>query len=238
LIKRKKGYFGMKKATIILGLCLGLIIMITGCGSKGNNTRTDLRLGVAALTALADAHITDYLDLLKYLAATPEVQSADWQLMKDLLAKQAQTRIAALVYFILPDGSSYTPDQGKTSQNLSDRDYFPKLMAGNAVVGTLLVGKISAINSYLVAVPVIKDGKVIGGLGTTPYLDKLSQTLVQEIGLDGNRIFYALDGTGAVALSSDTSQLMAPNPDLARDVEWQTSPLTGWRFALGYPAGK
>jgi C4-dicarboxylate-specific signal transduction histidine kinase len=228
----------MKKSAIILGLCLGLIIMVTGCGSKDNNTRTDLRINVSALTALADAHINDYLDLLKYLAATPEVQSADWQLMKDLLAKQAQTRIAALVYFILPDGSSYTPDHGKTSQNLSDRDYFPKLMAGNVVVGTLLVGKISDIKSYLVAVPVMKDGKVIGGLGTTPYLDKLSQTLVQEMGLDGSRIFYALDSFGSVALSSDTSMLMSQNPDLVRDVEWQTSTLTGWRFALGYSAGK
>jgi C4-dicarboxylate-specific signal transduction histidine kinase len=228
----------MKKAAVILGLCLGLIIMVTGCSSKDENTRTGLRIEVSALTALADGHINDYLDLLKYLAATPEVQSADWQLMKDLLAKQAQTRIAALVYFILPDGSSYTPDQGKTSQNLSDRDYFPKLMAGNTVVGTLLVGKISAIKSYLVAVPVIKDGKVIGGLGTTPYLDKLSQTLGQEMGLDGSRIFYALDSTGDVALSSDTSQLMAQNPDLVRDVEWQTSTLTSWRFALGYSAGK
>jgi C4-dicarboxylate-specific signal transduction histidine kinase len=235
----KKGDFGVKKsAIIILGLCLALVLTVTGCGAKDDGARTDLRMGVSALTALADAHVTDYLDLLKDLAVTPEVRSADWQQMKDLLARQAQTRIAALIWFVLPDGSAYTADLGKTSQSLADRDYFSKLMAGNTVVGTLLVGKISGIKSYLVAVPVIKDGKVVGGLGTTPYLDQLSQILSHEIGLAGSRIFYALDGTGAVALSSDASQIMAQNIKLADNVERQTSPITGWRFALGYPAGE
>jgi C4-dicarboxylate-specific signal transduction histidine kinase len=225
----------MKKSAILWGVCLALILTLTGCGTNEDNNRTDLRIGVSALTSLADAHITDYVDLLEELAAAPEVQSADWQQMKDLLARQAQKRIAALVYFFLPDGSAYTSEQGKTSQNLADREYFPKIMAGNRVVGTILVGKISNIKSYLVAVPVIKEGKVVGGLGTTPYLEQLSRTLSQEMGLDSSRVFYALDNTGTVALSSDTTQLAAEKPELAEKVEWQTSRLTGWRFALGYP---
>lgn len=238
LFGKKKGDFCMKKLALIWGICLALILTLTGCGAKEDSTRTDLRIGVAALTALADSHVTDYLELLEDLATRPEVQSADWQQMKDLLAKPAQSRIGALIFFMLPDGSSYTSDQGKTAQNLSDRDYFPELMAGNTVVGTILVGKISGIKSYIVAVPVKKDGKVVGGLGTTPYLEKLSQTLSQEIGLDGNRVFYAVDTTGTVALSSETSLLTVQNPELAKDVEWQTSTLTGWHFALGYPTGK
>jgi C4-dicarboxylate-specific signal transduction histidine kinase len=225
----------MKKIAAILGLCFALILTVTGCGTKGDSNQTDLRMGVSALVSLADNHVTSYLDLLENLAATPEVQSADWEQMKDSLAKPAKSRIAALVFFFLPDGSSYTSDQGKTAQNLSDRDYFPKLMAGNSVVGTVLVGKISGIKSYLVAVPVIKDGKVVGGLGTTPYLEKLSQTLTKEMGLDSSRVFYALDANGELALSSDTALLTAQNPALANNVVWQTSPLTSWRFALGTP---
>jgi C4-dicarboxylate-specific signal transduction histidine kinase len=227
----------MKKLAIILGLCLTVILTVTGCGVKEDN-QADLRMEVSALTALADNHTVDYLDLLQYLAATPEVQSADWEQMKDVISKQTQTRIAARVWFVLPDGSAYYPDQGKAAQGLSDRDYFPKLMAGNTVIGSTLVGKISGVKSYLVAVPVKKDGKVVGGLGTTPYLDELSQTLSKEMGLDSSRVFYALDGNGAVALSSDPSQIMADKPDLARNVVWQTSTLTGWRFALGTPDGK
>jgi hypothetical protein len=111
-------------------------------------------------------------------------------------------------------------------------------MSGNTVIGTLLVGRVRGVRSYLVAVPVIRDGKVIGGLGTTPYLEELSRTLSQEMGLDGARVFYALDSTGAVALSSDKSQLMVEKPELSRDVVWKTSSLTGWRFAIGYAAGK
>jgi hypothetical protein len=226
----------VKNITVISVFCLAAILIMSGCGAKDD--KADLRMEAAALTALADNHIVDYLDLLQNLATTPEVQSGDWEQMKDLLDRPSRTRIAALIFFILPDGTSYTPVQGKTNQNLSDRDYFAKLMAGNNVVGTTLVGKISSVKSYLVAVPVIKDGKVIGALGTTPYLDKLSQTLIQEMALESSRIFYALDAGGAVALSSDISQIMAEKPVLSQNVVWQTSQLTGWRFAMGYLTGK
>jgi C4-dicarboxylate-specific signal transduction histidine kinase len=226
----------VKKLAIILGLCLVLIFTSAGCGSSGGSDRTDLKIGVSALTALADAHITDYVDSLQELAARAEVQSADWPQMNGVLARQTQTRIAASIYFMLPDGTAYIPDQDKPASNLSDRDYFPKVMAGNTVVGTLVVGRVSNTKSYVVAVPVKRDGKVVGALGTTPYLDKLSQTLVQEIGLDSSRVFYALDGNGAVALSSDTANVTAEKPVLSEDVEWKTSTLTGWRFALGFPS--
>jgi hypothetical protein len=225
----------MKKWVIILGLCLVLVFSVVGC-SSGNSDRTDLKMGVAALTALAEAHITDYVELLQELATRVEVQSADWPKMRDLLARQSQSRIAASVYFILPDGSGYIPAQEKAVNNLSDRDYFSKVMAGNTVVGTLVVGRVSSANSYVVAVPIKRDGKVVGALGTTPYLDKMSQTLSQDLGIDSSRVFYALDSSGTVALSSDTAQIMAEKPVLSDNVEWKTSSLTGWRFALGYPA--
>jgi C4-dicarboxylate-specific signal transduction histidine kinase len=224
----------MKKVAIIWGLCLSLVFMVAGC-SSGNSDRTDLKIGVSALTALADAYVTDYVELLQELATRMEVQSADWPQMRDLLSRQSQTRIAASVYFILPDGSGFMPAQEKAVSNLSDRDYFPKVMAGTTVVGTLVVGRVSSANSYVVAVPIKRDGKVVGALGTTPYLDKMSQTLSQEIGMNSSRVFYALDNSGKVALSSDISQIMAEKPVLSQDVEWKTSSLTGWRFALGYP---
>lgn len=225
----------MKKVSLIAGVCLVLLLIVMGCGEKGDSDRTDLRMGVSALTALADDHITDCIDSLQDLAVMQEVQSADWQQMADLMTKNAaKTGNTAIVWFALPDGSYYTVAQGKVGQNLSDRDYFPKLMAGNTVTGALVVSKSTGKKSVVVAVPVMKQGKVIGGLGTSIFLDDLSNSLSQKLGLPGDRVFYALDGTGAVALSSDTSLIMAQNPDLAKNVEWQTSLLTGWRFALGY----
>ena len=231
----EKGVTGMKKLAVFMGLCLVLVFTVTGC-SSGTSDRTDLKIAVSALTGLADAHVTDYVELLQDLATKTEVQSADWPQMRDLLAKQTQTRIAASVYFIMPDGSGFIPAQEKAVSNLSDRDYFSKVMAGSTVVGTVVVGKVSSTNSYVVAVPIKRDGNVVGALGTTPYLENMSQALSQEIGIDSSRVFYAIDSNGTVVLSSDTTQIMAQKPVLSRDVEWKTSSITGWRFALGYPA--
>ena len=225
----------MKKFALIWGVCLVLLLTVVGCGVNGDSARTDLRMGVSALTALADDFITDRINALEDLAVMPAVQSADWQQIA-ILAKVAQTGNTAMDWFALPDGSYYTMAQGKVDQNLSDRDYFPKLMEGSTVTGALVVSKATGKKSAVVAVPVMKQGKVIGALGTSIFLEDFSNSLSQGLGLPGDRVFYALDDTGAVALSSDTALIMAQNPELAKNVEWQTSRLTGWRFALGYKA--
>jgi hypothetical protein len=81
---------------------------------------------------------------------------------------------------------------------------------------------------------VIKDGNVIGGLGASIFLDDLSKTLTQEMGLPDNMVFYATTETGEVVLASDIPSIALENPVLSQKVVFETSPLTGWRFALGF----
>lgn len=227
----------MKGAAIIWGLCLVSLLTAVGCGGNKSSATLDTRVGVSALTALADSHIAGYLNPLETLAMTQEIQSGDWQQMVSLLRKVEQGGVPATVWFVLPDGSYFTVDQGKTSQNLSDRAYFPGLMAGRNAIGDIVISKSTGKISVVVAVPVMKEGKVIGGLGAAIFLVDLSNILSRELGLPGNSVFYAITDAGQVALNSDTAMIMAQNPTLSQNVQWQTSRLTGWRFALGYKTG-
>jgi hypothetical protein len=138
------------------------------------------------------------------------------------------------MWFVLPDGSYFTVDLGKTNQNLSDRAYFPRLMAGNEVLGDLVISKSTGKKSLIAAVPVKKEGEVIGGLGVSIFLDDLSTTLAEELQLPDDMVFYATTADNNVALHSDTELILAENPDLPKHVVSETSPLTGWRFALGF----
>lgn len=222
-------------------------------------------VALSALIALADAHLGNMVGALETLALTEEVGSADWEKMKELLSKVQERGIPAAVWFALPDGSYYTVDKGLTDQNLRDRAYFPKVMAGEVAVGDLVVSKSTGRKSSIVAVPVKKDDVVVGILGASVFLDSLSEALKQELSLPKDTVFYALDGRGQTALNwsvdlifqdptaqgSETltravGEILSNSEGRTeydfngrrRRIVYRTSPLTGWHFALGEIVGE
>ena len=224
----------MKKVISIVGVCLALLVAALGCGGNKETDKMDIKMGVSALVALADSHIASYVNSMEALAMTQEVQSGDWDEMVGLLAMVEQAQVQGTMWFVLPDGSYFTVEMGKTNLNLSDRAYFPRLMAGNNVLGDLVISKSTGKKSLIAAVPVKREGEVIGGLGTSISLDGLSTTLAEELQLPDDMVFYATTADNKVALHSDTELILAENPDLPKHVVSETSPLTGWRFALGF----
>ena len=220
----------------------------------------DGRIGVAAAVALADDHIQCMVHSIELLAMTEEVRSGRWEKMRGLLTKFKEVQIPAVVFFALPDGSYYTVDKGKTDQNLKDRAYFRKVMAGEKAIGDLVVSRSTGKKVVVAAVPIKKGEKVIGVLGVSIHLDRLSERLAQELQLPQSMVVYAIDPKqGYVALHSVTKFIfeeprktgsetlrMAVKEMLSReegvvtyDLEgveqtavFKASPLTGWRFAL------
>jgi hypothetical protein len=232
--KLLKGDIVFKKVVGILGVCLMLVVGALGCGGNQQADRMDTSVGVSAVVALAESHISSYADVLEALTMTQEVQSGDWEEMVGLLAKVEQDQVLNTIWFALPDGSFYTVELGLTDQNLSNRTYFPALMAGNNVLGDLVIGKTASKKSLIAASPVIREGEVIGGLGASIFLDNLSNTIGEELALPDDMVFYATTEAGEVVLHSDTQVIFETSPNLAKNVVYETSPLTGWRFALGY----
>lgn len=223
-----------KKVLAMLGVLLVLLLAFTGCAEKKSSGKIDAEVGVAALASLADEHISSYMSSLEIMAATSKVPSGDWSQMVNLLGAVEAKQVSSTIWFVLPDGSYYTVELGLTGKNLSDRAYFSGLMAGNNVLGDLVVSKSTNRKSLIAAVPVVKDGVVIGGLGASIFLDSLSDLLVEEISLPDDMVFYAVNVSGEVALHSDTAMIMSESPELPDDVVSVTSALTGWRFSLGY----
>ena len=223
-----------RKVFGILGLCLVLLVAASGCGGNEQADRMDTKIGVSALVTLADCHISSYANALEALAITQEVQSGDWEEMLGLLAEVEEAQVHGTMWFVLPDGSYSTVELGQTGKNLSDRAYFPGLMAGNNVLGDLVVSKSTGKKSLIAASPVMRESEVIGGLGVSIFLDDLSTTLTEELALPEDMVFYATTEAGEVALHSDMQIIFETNPILATNVVYKTSTLTGWRFALGY----
>ncbi len=226
----------MKKTILVVVLCLALLAVFPGCSDDCETDGISADIGVSAAVALADVHIQGLVSNMEILAMTDAVKSGDWELMKGFLVKLEQDEIPAVIWFVWPDGSYCTVAEGKVDSNLSDRDYFPGLMAGNNQLSSLLFSKSTGKKMFVAAVPVKDDGVVIGGLGASVLLEGLSETIADELQLPDNMIFYAVDAQDEIALHSNTSFLMKESSALGKSKVAATmkSPLTGWEFTLAF----
>lgn len=223
----------MRKMVLIFGVCLALIVASLGCGGD-TGLKIGGEIGVSAAVTLTKCHIESLVHSMEVMAMTEDVKSGDWEGMLGLLKKFKQDQVPAAVWFVLQDGSYFTVTKGKTDKNLKDRAYFPGLMAGNTVIGNLVVSKSTGKKSMIAAVPVKDGGKVIGALGVSVFLDNLSEIIVNELQLPDDMVFYAVNEQGQIALHSDTKWILDEDADLrCEKAVSKVLPLTGWRFTLG-----
>jgi len=226
---------------------------------------TDLRLLLNSFGALGEGHVENVLRGLKLISVTEEAQSGEWENMKKVLAELGRTGIkAAAVWFARPDGAYYSLEKGLTGLNLRDREYFPRLMAGEEIIGELVLSKSTGKRTVIVAVPIKKNGKTIGALGTSLAVDEISRMIDEKMGLPESMIFYAIDQKGQTALHRISALLFAYPSDMGsksltktvgemlskpegkviydfygeRLVLFRKFPLTGWVFAIGIATGK
>lgn len=221
-------------------------------------------VALASLASLGDAHLTKLADSLAALAATPTARGGRWDDLHEPLAALRPANVDALLWFARPDGSYWSLAKGKEAGNLSTRSYFPRVLRGETVLGTLVVSKATGRSSAIVAVPVRGEGgQVTGVLGASVYLEAMSERLRKELALPEEFIFFSFDATPIVALNWDPHLVLADPAKLgpgvarafremlgreagvvrydfrgqARTVMYRRSTVTGWWYALGAVEG-
>lgn len=255
----------MKRRIVALVLA-GVLISAAACGDSGSSTatgktfETDARVALNAYTALVEQHLSSTLTALASVAVTNDAQLGQWSSIQPALAQLAsRSETDAAVWFVRTDGSYYTVEQGLVNANLSDRPYFPRLMAGQDVLADLVVSKATGKMSAIVATPIRAGGVVVGGLGASVDLSAVTDIVSRTLRLPSNIVFYALDPEGKTALHSDTMHIfefpsqegsptltnaveqMLQNPEGSvsytyngeKTVVFKRSKVTNWVFALG-----
>ena len=223
--------------------------------------QVDARIALHGIRALAEWRLHDVASMLSLIVATDAVKSGVWDNMTGVLQALAATIPANAIWFVRPDGFYYTVDGGYTGLNLSDRSYFPGLMAGQTVLGTLVISRSTNKRSVIVAQPVRIANQVIGGVGVSYSVDQLSLEIDQTTQVPPAAVFYALDMNGQTALhrnpnlmfeypsdmGSDTlksavaQMLSQPSgtveyifQDMHKTVLFEKSSVLGWVFAVGF----
>jgi hypothetical protein len=226
----------------------------------GETFPLDARIAMHAVQGLVELHVDAILRGLHALASNADVQSGEWSRLQAPLTWWGRTLPdAAAVFFAHPDGSYYTVAQGETGENLKSRPYFPVLMEGGDVQGSLVVSKSTGVKAAIIAAPIRREGAIVGALGVSVSVDRLSKLIADRLRLPSNVVFYALAGDGTIALHNDPSMIFAKAPELGdaalkaevermlggdrgvsrytfrgmhRIAVFEKSPSTGWVFAV------
>jgi len=218
---------------------------------------------LSAFISYTDLRIRSLQRSLEILASTNEAKSGSWSDMKDLLSRFQKSDDGVIVWYLRPDGTYFTGDKGLRDKKLSDRSYFRDLMVGKKITGALVISKATGERSAIIAVPIDIDGKVVGAIGSSLFLDKLADRIDAALDLRPGATFFALapDGlttlnrktdrdfvdpreVGSETLKNAANEMLSNTSgkttyefdNVTKHAIYGTSSLTGWKFAIAYSA--
>ncbi|MBF8982704.1 methyl-accepting chemotaxis protein [Lutibacter sp. B2] len=152
---------------------------------------------VAKLVKDIDGGIDKYKDQMCLLASVDAVKNIDVQGLKNVISNNEHGFKVFEDIIICGIDGQYLSTNEKNG-NISDRDYFPKVMNGQTVVSESVISKSTGKPIFVVAAP-IKDeqGKVYGLIGGTINLSTITE-LVNAEKLGENGYAYMVDKEGLV----------------------------------------
>lgn len=198
-----------KRFPILMSAVLALLLLAVRADAKPVPVRLEPDAAVGAYMGLVEDHLAGILRTEKTIAVSREARSGRWDEVKPLLDRFSQDLPTdATVWLLMPDGSYYSTAKGsQTDQNLRDRSYFPKLMAGGEVLGELVISKSTGQRSIVVAAPVVVNGKVVAAVGVSVDAVLLAAQVESCMNLPENTYFYALDSNTKIVLHRYQSRM-------------------------------
>lgn len=107
--------------------------------------------------------------------------------------------------YIRPDGLAYT--SAGEGQNLRERDYFKQAMAGQDAVSDIIVSAFTGKEGFVVAVPVYRDGTVIGVLSGSYISETFSNVVSVEV-YGGQSLTYVVQADSSYVLRPDGGSIV------------------------------
>lgn len=173
-------------------------------------------VAINAYQGLVEEHLAGVLRSAKAIAASREAESAEWERVRPMLDRLSEDLDTdATVWFAMPDGSYYSTEaKGLTGQNLKDRGYFPRLLAGEDVEGDLVVSKSTGHRSVIVATPVKVNGKVVAAIGISLRLRLISQMVERYTQLPTDMYFYSLTADALISTHRNIDRMFKHPTDI------------------------
>lgn len=144
----------------------------------------NLERSISSITLSSGAEVSQWLNSRKseieLMANTPLIQSGNQEEIIVYLDNEVQ-RNKLYEQFFITDTKGYYYLNSRQTGSVLDRDYFQQVMAtGHTVISDPLYSRGSGNQIIVVAVPIKKEGRVVGLLGGSVKINELSQTIATD----------------------------------------------------------
>ncbi len=140
----------------------------------------------------------------------PTVKRFQWDEIKTYLKREIQRKSDIYYFFFVADrdGNYYTTLDDGTG-DISDREYFYKVMLGESVVSNPVISKTTGEKVFVIAVPIKdNDEKVIGLIGGTIKFENLYKFIENFKVNEDNSYSYIVDKEGYIITHPDKDKIL------------------------------
>lgn len=194
-------------AVILVASAMLSILSVTKA-SKALTEDTEKALNTMAADAarLTKSRIDIQMETMEMIATSDSILSMDWNIQQPTLQRQLARTGFLDIGVVSPDGTARYTD-GSTSQ-LGDRDYIKKAFDGVMNVSDLILSRVTNEIVLMYAVPIEKDGKIIGVLVGRRDGNALSN-ITDGSGFGESGYAYMINSTGTVVAHPDKEKVLS-----------------------------
>jgi PAS domain S-box-containing protein len=238
-------------------------VVIRDIGEERRAVEQGLTNTARALTAAIDRHVTEATRTLEAVTVTPRLVAGDLRGFHEVAAAVVRTQPSWQTMFLLDVGGQAVVHTarpfGEPLPSAADRDYFRAVVAtGRPAVSDYLVGRVTGDHAVVVAVPVVRDGRLREVLGAAIGLEGLSRLLAEQrlppdwtvAVLDRHKRIIGRSRTPERFIGQPATTALAGRSGEAREGTFRDSTkegeasfgvfnrsaLSGWTVVLGVPA--
>jgi methyl-accepting chemotaxis protein len=190
---------------VLVTLVLGIIFRNTGSDLLINEAEKTVELLSKEGAKLVETRIQSLISSLNRIALRKEIQTLEWEMQLPVMKEELTGTEFLDIAVVLPDGNAYYTD-GSVSQ-LGDRDYVKKAFSGQSNVSDVIISRVTNEPVIMVAVPILKEEKVIGVLIGRRDGNALSD-ITNDTGYGKEGYGYMLGGSGNIIAHPDKSKVL------------------------------
>ena len=176
----------MAAKVVVLMLIVSLVPLGAFWGITFKETSDRIKMDTEKLleqisTGLA-THVDEWIDknvrVLQAVAQMPDIVSMNRGRQEPILkAVQKAYPWMYLVFTVGTDGMNVARDDGKRLKDYSDRQYYKDVISGKKLTWQTLIGKTSKKPALVMAVPIMRNNKIVGVMANAMKTDDISNSI-------------------------------------------------------------
>ncbi|MDF2613697.1 MAG: methyl-accepting chemotaxis sensory transducer [Clostridia bacterium] len=189
---------------VLVSVCLGFFALQRSSSAISKEAEKGLQSLAFEGARYTASRVEAQKQALKMLAGNEAIQSMDLKLQQDELQRRVEGSGFLALAVVYPDGTAYYNDG--TSKALGDRDYVKKAFSGEASTSDLIISSVTNELVLMYAVPIEKDGQVVGVLVGRRDGNALS-LISDETGFGEEGYGYIINSSGTVVGHPDREKV-------------------------------